>query len=99
MTKDEIGALIELLETDAKVFTRSALVLQRKKSATALQALQAENERLREALWFYAVEWDGHAGDSGPGGNWPADPVWDPNEDLLDDGGKRARAALKDTKP
>lgn len=46
------------------------------------------------ALQFYQDAWEGHPGDSGPGGNWPADPEWNPDEALLEDGGQKARAIL-----
>ncbi|MGI9489062.1 MAG: hypothetical protein ACR2RF_24890 [Geminicoccaceae bacterium] len=51
--------------------------------------------QLIQALEFYSTAWDAHPGDSGPGGNWPQDPVCNPDQDLLEDGGDIARAALK----
>lgn len=59
-------------------------------------ALEQKVTVLTKALQFYADEWDGHAGDSGPGGNWPADPEWNPTSYLLEDGGQIARTALSD---
>ena len=56
-----------------------------------------EIERLRKALKFYADGWDGHPGDSGPGGIAPADPTWSPENWLIEDGGKTAREALGDS--
>lgn len=56
--------------------------------------LEAANKALAEALQFYATAWNMHPGDSGLGGNWPADPVCDPDADLLEDGGDHARKTL-----
>ena len=63
------------------------------------ERLATENAALREALAFYADGWEGHPGDSGPGGNTPADPESWPSEDLLDDAGGIARQALAATEP
>lgn len=60
-----------------------------------LSGLQAENERLRECAKFYAENWEGHAGDSGPGGNTPADPDCWPNGELAEDCGEYARNTLR----
>lgn len=60
----------------------------------ALKAAEARIAKLEAALQFYATAWDGHPGDSGPGGNTPQDPVCDPSADLLDDSGDYARRAL-----
>lgn len=49
---------------------------------------------LVEALTFYADNWEGHSGDSGPGGNWPADPETWPNESLAEDAGEIARLTV-----
>jgi len=57
-------------------------------------ALQEHNEELAKALEFYATAWEGHSGDSGPGGNWPADPEGWPSEALLDDFGRYAQRVL-----
>lgn len=54
--------------------------------------LEAERERLRDALYFYAVAWEGYVSLPGqkPQNCRPADA-------LLEDKGERARAALKET--
>lgn len=61
-----------------------------------LAADSAEIEQLREALKFYRDAWHGHPGGQVAGGGWPQDPVWDPDEILIEDGGRKARAALED---
>lgn len=56
--------------------------------------LQARVREIETALEFYATAWTTHPGDSGPGGNTPQDPVCDPDDALIEDGGRRARNAL-----
>lgn len=66
-------------------------------STTAGKAMLERVERLEKALIFYGNAWEGHPGDSGPGGNTPADPEQWPDEKLLDDGGELARHTLIST--
>ena len=56
--------------------------------------LSTQAEALADALEFYTTAWNTHPGDSGPGGNDPQDPVCDPDDALLEDGGKQARTVL-----
>lgn len=46
------------------------------------------------ALKFYERSWDGHPGNSGPGGIDPQEPEIEPSQELYDDGGECARIAL-----
>ena len=64
------------------------------KAEAERDAIAKERDELGKALRFYRDAWEGHSGDSGPGGNTPADPeVW-PSESLCEDGGEIARQAL-----
>ena len=69
----------------------------KEREAVARKAALEEAAPLRRALEFYADGWEGHAGDSGPGGNDPQDPECWPSEALLDDAGSLARRALAES--
>ena len=58
-----------------------------------------KTDTMRETLEFYGTGWFGHPGDSGSGGNTPQDPVLEPPEWLMEDGGERARQALASLTP
>lgn len=70
-------------------------------AAAAIELLAAERDAAQaklaeavEVIKFYRDCWDTHPGDSGPGGNYPQEPVCNPDCDLLEDGGNLARAFL-----
>jgi hypothetical protein len=79
---------------DPRVFDIAALIAAAPETAAERDRLKAVNAQLVGALGFYAIAWNTHPGDSGPGGNDPQDPVCDPDYALLEDCGQIARATL-----